>query len=55
MYDENVIVCDQCSVARATWIVALKSGRTLIYCTHHKNANQEALIASGAMIYEVAS
>lgn len=54
-YGESFIACDQCGAARAFWIVALPSGRTLAMCGHHKTANQAALIASGALIYEVAS
>ena len=55
MYGESFIACDQCTAARALWIVALPSGRTLAMCGHHKNTNQDALIAAGALIYEVVS
>lgn len=54
-YGESFIACDQCTAARALWIVALPSGRTLAMCGHHKNTNQDALTAAGALIYEVVS
>lgn len=54
-YGDSFVACDQCGAARALWIVALPSGRTLAMCGHHKNANQTALLAAGALIYEAVS
>jgi len=53
VYGETVLTCDQCTVAKALWIVALPSGRTLAMCGHHANGNRDALLKAGALIYEV--
>lgn len=55
MYEEtsSYVACDQCGAARALWVVALPSGRTLAMCGHHKTANETALLAANALIYEV--
>ncbi|WP_430736296.1 DUF7455 domain-containing protein [Microbacterium esteraromaticum] len=55
VYEEtsSYVACDQCGAARALWVVALPSGRSLFYCGHHLDGNRTALTDGGALIYEV--
>lgn len=51
-FGESFVACDQCGVARALWVVALPSGRTLMYCRHHVDGHRAALLEAGALIYQ---
>lgn len=46
----GAMLCDQCSVARALYAIALPNGGLLFMCGHHVDRNLIALSDIGALI-----